>query len=112
MRVWLLLACLCAWPALAEDYPAPVENCCRYCTPNSQPCGGGCIPLGYTCHKGEGCACSSANRKPGQGGIYQEGFTDGLSIGLHTARQIMLECGACPECVQFLDAYANAGTLL
>jgi len=110
MRVWLLLACLLSWPVLAVDYPSPAGSCCRYCTRNSQPCGNSCIPVGFSCRKTEGCACSSANPRPGHGSIYQQGFADGLSIGLELGKRVLSECGATPSCLQLLDVWANAGT--
>lgn len=107
MKRWLLLTCLLSFPVWAVDSS---DSCCRYCTRNSQPCGNSCIPVGFSCRKGEGCACSSANPRPGQGSIYQQGFADGLSIGLELGRRVLSECGSAPSCLQLLDEWANAGT--
>ncbi len=70
-----------AFNTTAFSAELPLEACCRYCTTNSKPCGNACIPLSYSCSKPEGCACSSANPRPGQGAIYQQGFSDGYSLG-------------------------------
>lgn len=64
-----------------------LETCCRYCTQNSKPCGNSCIPLAWNCKKGEGCACSAANPRPGQGVIYQQGFSDGYSLRWNETQQ-------------------------
>lgn len=41
--------------------PAPSSGsggmCCKYCGPNSKPCGDSCISKNKNCHKGRGCAC-------------------------------------------------------
>lgn len=95
---------------LSQAVFAADEFCCRYCTPESKPCGAACIPLYYECKKGEGCACSSANKRSGQGSIYQNGFNMGRDIGLRECKQVIEKCADKNDCLTLLDALATPKT--
>ncbi len=78
MKIFIVLIALCS--SISSVQSQELGTCCRYCTQNSKPCGNSCIPISWNCKKGEGCACSSANPRPGQGVIYQQGFSDGYNL--------------------------------
>jgi hypothetical protein len=63
-----IIACLLAvagatWTTAPQAEPGrsciPREQCCRICD-RGKACGNSCISRNYTCHKGRGCACDSA----------------------------------------------------